>query len=88
MEQYLIAMIFFYFLFYFLFLFLYIYSRIFYLSLWRMKINLFTKSWGKLLTNKRKCIHMMEFIYTLMSHNNLLKIILIAQFLCSEMTEP
>ena len=35
------------------FLFLYINSRLFYLSLWRMKINLFTKFWGKLLTNKR-----------------------------------
>ena len=42
-------------LFFFLsfFLFLYINSRLFYLSLWRMKINLFTKFWGKLLTNKR-----------------------------------
>ena len=37
----------------FFFLFLYINSRLFYLSLWRMKINLFTKFWGKLLTNKR-----------------------------------
>ena len=36
----------------FFFLFLYINSLIFYLSLWRMKINLFTKFWGKLLTNK------------------------------------
>ena len=45
-KQCLIAMIF--------FLCLYINSRLFYLSLmWRMKINLFTKSWGKLLTNKR-----------------------------------
>ena len=44
-KQCLIAMIF--------FLFLYINSRLFYLSLWRMKINLFTKFWGKLLTNKR-----------------------------------
>ena len=39
--------------FFFLLLFLYINSRLFYLSLWRMKINLFTKFWGKLLTNKR-----------------------------------
>ena len=41
-KQYLISMIF--------FLFLYINSRLFYLGLWRMKINLFTKFWGKLLT--------------------------------------
>ena len=40
------------FFFFFFFLFLYINSRLFYLSLWRMKINLFTKFWGKLLTNK------------------------------------
>ena len=44
-KQCLVAMIF--------FLFLYMNSRLFYLSLWRMKINLFTKFWGKLLTNKR-----------------------------------
>ena len=43
----------FFFFFFFFFLFLYINSRLFYLSLWRMKINLFTKFWGKLLTNKR-----------------------------------
>ena len=66
-KQCLIAMIFF-------FLFLYINSRLFYLSLWMMKTNLFTKFCGKLLTNKRKCINMMEFIYTLMPHD-LLKII-------------
>ena len=37
----------------FFFLFLYINSWLFYISLWRMKINLFTKFWGKLWTNKR-----------------------------------
>ena len=67
-KQSFIAMVFFF------FLFLYINSRLFYLSLWRMKINLFTKFWGKLLTNKKKCIHMMEFIYTLMPQD-LLKMI-------------
>ena len=65
-KQCLIAMIF--------FLFLYINFRLFYLSLWRTKTNLFTKFWGKLLINRRKCIHMMEFIYTIMP-NDLLKII-------------
>ena len=53
MEQSLIAMI---------FLFLHINSRIFYLSLWRMKNKLVHQVLRKLLTNKRKCIHMMEFI--------------------------
>ena len=63
-----------FFFFFFSFLFLYINSRLFYLSLWKMKINLFTKFWGKLLTNKRNVFTWLEFIYTLMPHD-LLKII-------------
>ena len=70
----------------FLFLFLYINSRIFYPSQWRMKIKLITKFWGKLLTNKRKWTHLLEFIYTLMPYDSL-KIMYIA-ILCSEMNEP